>query len=197
MSNSADTSGMPTPCGFDLYAGSCRFVPDHLYVMGQPTPEGLDQIAGAQMQWVLNIRDPDESQPPQVPDEASGLIVDGVLYVQIPVPHGLSHDQFNEAASVAVLTLFACLNYGATVIHCSTGDRASAIFAVMLIAGGGVTNDQAIQFAKRNLLLADPEFVDDVQHYKTPLWFEYLLQSGAYPKAQKFIANLMTTSTSS
>ena len=49
-------------------------------------------------------------------------------------------------------------------MHCSSGDRASALWAVHLSADLGVPIDQAIEFARYSGL-ANPPFVDLVRHY--------------------------------
>jgi hypothetical protein len=52
------------------------------------------------------------------------------------------------------------------LIHCSSGDRASAAFAVFLITYYGYTNAQAVQYATQDLALA--VFTPFVQNYSKP-----------------------------
>jgi protein tyrosine phosphatase (PTP) superfamily phosphohydrolase (DUF442 family) len=54
------------------------------------------------------------------------------------------------------------------LIHCSSGDRASAGFAAMLITCYGYSNKEAVDFALHSLALQNPQFVASVTAYKPP-----------------------------
>ena len=54
------------------------------------------------------------------------------------------------------------------LIHCSSGDRASAGFAAFLITCCGYSNPQALDFALHHLALQNQQFVDYVKAYKAP-----------------------------
>ena len=173
---------MTNDCSIDVYNG-CRMVGNQLYVTGQPTPAGYQQLAAAGVQSVLCIRNMTEQvappAPPPDPNEATALLALNVLYADTPVTHNMTQAQFNESATVAAASMLIQLRSGLTLMHCSSGDRASAVFAVALIATGNATNVEAEAFAIRYLLLADPGIKTFVLQYQTPPWFGDLWKSGA------------------
>lgn len=168
------SSVTPSTCSFNVFNG-CRMVGNQLYVTGQPdadtNPTGYAQIAQAGVQWVLSVRDPDETNqtPPVDPNEATTLLHLNVLYANVPLAHGISQPQFNDAATVAAVSMLGLLRLGKTLIHCTSGDRASSVVAVVLIASGLMTNIEAEAFAVQNLLL--DTFKSYVLAYQTPSWF--------------------------
>jgi protein tyrosine phosphatase (PTP) superfamily phosphohydrolase (DUF442 family) len=161
-------------CSIDAYNG-CRMVGNQLYVTGQPYSAGYPQIAAAGVQWVLCVRNPDESAPPPPAppfdtNEAATLLALNVLYADVPVTHGMPQAAFNQAATVAAVSMLGLLRLGKTLIHCSSGDRASAVFAVALIATGNATNVEAVAFAKQRLLLSNSDIIAYVLQYQPPEW---------------------------
>ena len=177
----------PSGCSFNVYNG-CRQVGTQLYVSGQPYAAGYPQIAAAGVQWVLCVRNPNETAPPAPPfdtNEAQTLLGLDVLYANVPVTHGMTQAAFNQAATVAAVSMLGLLRLGQALIHCSSGDRASAVFAVALIAAGYATNAEAVAFATQNLLLSNAEIIGYVLAYQTPSWFSDL------PKPVS-LANFMT-----
>jgi protein tyrosine phosphatase (PTP) superfamily phosphohydrolase (DUF442 family) len=172
-------------CSFDVWGG-CVQLGTMLYVTGQPNQDAYQQIAAAGVQWVVCVRNPSETQAPQPPpsppgfddQEASTLLGDGVLFVDLPVTHGESQEQFDNAATAAAVTMLGVLRQGPALIHCSTGDRASAVVAVALIATGVLSNIEAEAFAVHKLLLRKDEIKTYVLRYSTPPWFQELLGSG-------------------
>ena len=164
-------SNTPIPCSLDVYNG-CRQIGTQLYVTGQPDSEGYTQIANAGVKWVVCVRNPDEttSPPPFDDNEAASLLQNGVLYVNVPVTHGMTQGAFNDAATVAVLQLLILQADGPLLIHCSSGDRASAVYAVAMIAVGGASNQDAADYAQEYLLLANQQIIDYVLGYEQPSW---------------------------
>ena len=88
--------------------------------------------------------------------ETDQLILNSVAYSNIPLPHiAMSQALFNsQAFHVADLHEWK----GPSLIHCSSGDRASAGFAAMLITYYGYSNTEALDFATK-LALQNPQFV--------------------------------------
>ena len=182
----------PDTCSFDVFNG-CRMVGNQLYVTGQPDPKakpgkptGYQQIAGAGVQWVLSVRNPNESNqtPPVDPNEAQTLLGLNVLYVNVPLAHGISQTMFDQAATVAAVSMLGLLRLGPTLIHCTSGDRASSVVAVVLIASGLMTNIEADAFAVEYLLL--DTFKSYVLKYQTPSWFDDLKEQAAQVSGKLF-----------
>jgi uncharacterized protein (TIGR01244 family) len=174
-------------CGLSVYNG-CRQVGNQLYVTGQPYPAGYAQIAAAGVRWVVCVRNPDETAPPAPPfdsGEAATLLASNVLYVDVPITHGMPQAAFDQAATVAAVMMLALLRQGQVLIHCSSGDRASAVFAVALIATRTLSNVEAVAFASTELLLANAGIKQQVLAYVTPSWFyEWLGESAGPLKAE-------------
>ncbi len=141
-------------------------------------------IAGAGIRSVLSVRDPAEASQPMNPfdaTEAQQCVLNNVSYTNVPLAHfgmppgqaqsqSMAQPLFNlQAYNAASVINAATANYPwhtPILIHCSSGDRASAAFAVFLIAYDGWTNNDAANFAHNNLALAS--FLPFVQNYSKP-----------------------------
>lgn len=143
------------PGGFQI--GDC-------YVTGQPAdPSGLQAIAAAGIKAVLCLRDPTE--PGFDFNESAGLLAAHISYTNIPFPHGIDQPDFDQRAGLVRAWLAAAPR--PLLMHCSTGDRASALWAVHLSADLKVPTDTAITLAHESGL-ANPAFVALVRGYKPP-----------------------------
>jgi protein tyrosine phosphatase (PTP) superfamily phosphohydrolase (DUF442 family) len=160
---------------FVTYSGA-RIVFNRYYVTGQPSAFAYPAIADAGIRSVMCVRQPGEAvAPPPVPPpppfdttEASTLQQLGVSYQNIPITRTMTQTEFNAAATQAALALLKNGAAGPALIHCSTGDRASSAFAVMLIIGAGWTNAVAVEYCTNALLLANASMVALVQGYSAP-----------------------------
>jgi protein tyrosine phosphatase (PTP) superfamily phosphohydrolase (DUF442 family) len=135
-------------------------------------------IAAAGIRSVLSVRDPAETTTPINPfdlTEAQQCVVNGVSHTNIsfphvPMPQAQYQPLFNvQAYNASTVINAASANYPwhtPILIHCSSGDRASAAFAVFLIAYHNYTNAQAVHYATQNLALA--VFTPFVQNYSKP-----------------------------
>jgi protein tyrosine phosphatase (PTP) superfamily phosphohydrolase (DUF442 family) len=176
---------MPVPVPFVAapfslpVAGPCFQVSGNntvYYVSAQPiyqspTSNPYVSIAQAGILSVLSVRDPEEYIQPPVPfdlTEADQLILNSVTYSNVPLPHiAMTQAQFNsQACNVATV-----INSWTPplLVHCSSGDRASAAFAVFMIQFCGYTNAQAVAFATGSLALKNPGFVQYVTDYAPPM----------------------------
>jgi protein tyrosine phosphatase (PTP) superfamily phosphohydrolase (DUF442 family) len=159
---------------FVAYSGA-RIVLERFYVTGQPPAAAYPAIAQAQIGSVLCVREPGEAvAPPPVPPpppfdehEAATLAQLGVAYTNIPITRTMTQAQFDTAATEAALVLLTNAAQGSTLVHCSTGDRASSVFAAMLIALG-VPNADAVLYATNSLLLANANIIALVNGYRPP-----------------------------
>lgn len=144
------------------------------YVTSQPIyiwpgANPYQAIAQAGITSVLSVRDPAEYVLPLTPfdlTETDQLILNGVAHDNIPLPHiAMSQAQFNRQAFDVASKLNQWKQPG--LVHCSSGDRASAAFACYLISFCGFTNKDALNFAK-GLALKNSQFIDYVNAYPPP-----------------------------
>jgi uncharacterized protein (TIGR01244 family) len=135
------------------------------YVTAQPTdPLGLETASQLGIQSVVCLRDPAETANPPYPpfdfSEDTTLTALGMSYVDVPIPHGISQSQFDLRAGVVLAALE--LLPTPLLMHCSSGDRASALWAVHLIVDCGLETADAIAYAEMSGL---GEFVPYVESY--------------------------------
>ncbi len=166
-----------TPCSLPV-AGACCQVSGNdttYYVTGQPIYESVTSnpyqtIAAADIASVLSVRDPQEYTQPPVPfdlTEADQLILNNVAYTNVPLPHiAMTQEQFNVQAYYVATVISAWAT--PLLVHCSSGDRASAAFAVFMIQYCGYPPSQAADFAQTSLALRNEQFIDYVNNYPAP-----------------------------
>lgn len=139
----------------------------NFYVTAQPTEPGLAVARELGIESVICLRDATEAaKPPYLafdPLEDTTLTGLGMSFVNIPFPHGISQDQFNIRAG-AVLAVLNQLPQP-LLMHCSSADRGSALWAVHLIVNCGLTTAEAISYATQSGLAV---FTPYVQNYSTP-----------------------------
>lgn len=107
---------------------------------GQPTPEELATLAEAGYRTVLNMRLPEEdgNTDPAYVEEL------GMAYVDVPIEGaaGLSEEralQFAEALAGVERPV---------VVHCGSGNRVGALFALKAYYVDGKTADEALQIGR-------------------------------------------------
>ncbi len=163
-----------TPVDFDVYAAHAAKVTYSggqpvWYVTGQPQPDAYAQIAGAGIATVISLRLANETPPPAIDlDEATELYALGLTYSNLPIAHPMDQGLFDVMATMAALGLLFQGGGAPPLVHCSSGDRASAIFAVMLIATELCSQADALAFAQGSLFLANPDVIANVQGYRVP-----------------------------
>ena len=107
---------------------------------GQPTPEELAALAEAGYRTVLNMRLPDEDG-----NTDSAYVEElGMAYVDVPIEGaaGLSEEralQFAEALSGVERPV---------VVHCGSGNRVGALFALKAYYVDGKSADEAMQIGR-------------------------------------------------
>jgi protein tyrosine phosphatase (PTP) superfamily phosphohydrolase (DUF442 family) len=162
-----------TPVDFDVYAAHAAKVTytggqPLWYVTGQPQPDAYAQIASAGIGTVISLRLPNETQPPVDVNEPSELYALNLTYSNLPIAHPMEQGLFDVMATMAALGLLFQGGDAPPLVHCSSGDRASAIFAVMLIATQLCSPADALAFAQGSLFLANPAVIANVQNYSVP-----------------------------
>jgi protein tyrosine phosphatase (PTP) superfamily phosphohydrolase (DUF442 family) len=178
-------SNYPYPTINDLafvaYSGA-RIVFGGLYVTGQPSTEAYQWLAKSPdpgIKSVICVRSPTETQPsappyppvpPFDPQEGAQLGKYGVSYTnEFVIQRGMSQPDFDRIATQAALRMLRNQEgLRPALIHCSTGDRASSVFAVLLILVLGVSNDDVIDYCTNCLLLANSQVIQSVRNYRVP-----------------------------
>ena len=155
---------------FRVTGGSRTFYITSQPVYLWPGSSPYQAIAQAGVQAVVSVRDSSEYAIPFNPfdlTETDQLILSGVACSNIPLPHiAMSQALFDAQAFHVATALNAWQPPG--LIHCSSGDRASAGFAAFLITCCGYSNAQALDFALHELALQNQQFVDYVKAYTPP-----------------------------
>jgi len=126
-----------TPSPADLL-GNGVLVEEGVLAGGQPTVEQLYGLAEAGYRTVINMRLPDEQGNTQAPSVESA----GMTYVSVPLEGaaGLSEERakaFADALAEAERPV---------VVHCGSGNRVGALFALKAFYVDGAAADEAIQF---------------------------------------------------
>ena len=137
----------------------------NFYVTAQPTEAGLTVASQLGIQSVICLRDATEvANPPYPafdPSEDTTLTQLGMSFANIPFPHGMPQDQFNIRAG-AVLAVLNQLPQP-LLMHCASGDRASALWAVHLIVNCRLTTADAIAYARVTGLAVFLPYVQNFQ----------------------------------
>jgi uncharacterized protein (TIGR01244 family) len=128
----------PAPDAADLLPNGRQPAPD-LLVGGQPTAEQLALARSLGYTTVINLRSAEEMQ-----DGSAGRAVAeelGMSYVEIPVASA-DDIQLDRAAA-----LFAALDQatGPTIVHCKSGNRVGALFALQAFYVDGVGLEEALE----------------------------------------------------
>ena len=169
----------PTPqkCSLPVLNGTC-FNMGHWVVTAQPTPGAGTYltIAKSGVTSILCVRDPSESTATTNPfdiNEAMNTVLTGMSWSNVPLAHFTNMTTlqaqpfFNRQATAAARVIDqATRQAGWTVpilIHCSSGDRASAAFACYMIDYHNISNTDAVNFATKQLALGT--FAPFVQNY--------------------------------
>jgi protein tyrosine phosphatase (PTP) superfamily phosphohydrolase (DUF442 family) len=122
-----------TPCTLPVAGNVCFNINATYYVTAQPIyvwpgTSPYQIIGQAGIVNVLSVRDPEEYILPLTPvdlTEVSQLITNSVATTTVPFPHiSMTQAQFNQQAFKAATVIEQWAK--PILIHCSTGDRASA-----------------------------------------------------------------------
>jgi uncharacterized protein (TIGR01244 family) len=109
---------------------------------GQPDASDLEEAAAAGYRTVVNFRD--LSEPGALPDEETRAAGLGLRYVYVPVtPRTLSWSHADRLAAV-----LATPDAAPVLLHCSTGGRAAAVYALWQAKYAGVPAADALSTAE-------------------------------------------------
>jgi protein tyrosine phosphatase (PTP) superfamily phosphohydrolase (DUF442 family) len=136
------------------------------YITAQPTdPQGLQAANQLGVVSIICLRDSAEGpNPPYLPFDPQEDIAAtklGMAFVNVPFPHApfFSQEQFDLRAGVVLDALGSLPR--PLLMHCSSGDRASALWAAHLIRDCGLTNAQAIAYAEQSGLAVFKPYVEN------------------------------------
>ena len=110
---------------------------------GQPTEEQLAELADAGYRTLVNLRTPGENQ---ISDREAELVEGlGMRYVHLPVAgaEGLTEDNARELAE-----LLDDESRYPMVVHCGSGNRVGALFALEAFHVDGESPETALQIGK-------------------------------------------------
>ena len=126
-------------------------VGEEVLLGGQPTPEGLSRARDAGVKVVVNLR-PESEMSFEEKSVVNGL---GMKYVSIGfTPATLTDRQVDAFLDVIRITP----PDDRVLVHCSSGNRAAALWAIYEIADLGSTPEDAVGRARR-LGLKSPELI--------------------------------------
>jgi protein tyrosine phosphatase (PTP) superfamily phosphohydrolase (DUF442 family) len=114
----------------------------NLATAGQPGPAHFEALKAAGTEVVLDIRDPMEPRPLDVPETIRRL---GMEYVNVPVRQGMLDDEMLDRA-------LAELRKNADrpmLLHCASANRVGGVLIPYFILDQGMSEDDAIEAAMR------------------------------------------------
>lgn len=130
----------PATADATQFPGYVRIRPE-LAVAGQPDRAGLDLLSSLGFRTVVNLRAEEESV---AADERARVVAQGLRYVSLPVTAATLKREDVEALA----KLLGDAEAGPVLLHCSTGNRAGGLWA-LLEAAKGVPIEDAIAAGKR------------------------------------------------
>jgi uncharacterized protein (TIGR01244 family) len=107
---------------------------------GQPSPEQLRRIADEGYRTVINLRGPGE--PEELVDEPQQVAALGMEYVSIPVASG---DDLNVENARLLSEALARPGALPAVVHCRSGNRVGALFAIEAHELDGMDPERALE----------------------------------------------------
>ena len=109
---------------------------------GQPTPEQFDEIAQAGYRTVINLRGEGEEGRW---DEASRAAELGLEYLELPIA---GRGDINRENALALAELLAANGRLPAVVHCASGNRVGALFALHAFHAEGADIEAALEVGK-------------------------------------------------
>lgn len=118
-----------------------RQVADDLFTSGQPAPSQWDAIRERGVTTVINLL-PDAEMDGR--DEGREVLSAGMAYRQVPIAGAAGVTEANAAQVKALIDEAP----GPVLLHCSTGNRAGAMLAV-IAARGGTPVEEALELGRQ------------------------------------------------
>lgn len=116
---------------------------EHLYFSAQPDEETLRTAKANGVDVVVNLRLPEEQEW----DEQAAVERLGLLYYNVPIAR--SSETLSQESLERIETIVRAHRDQQILLHCSTGNRASAWFATHLVDAHDMATDDAIRVARK------------------------------------------------
>lgn len=110
---------------------------------GQPNPATFSQAAAAGFQTIVNLR-PDAEMFACGFDEAAVIADAGMTYVKLPVA---SPDDLSDANAKQLYDLVSNAT-GPVMVHCASGNRVGALWAIAQRRFGGASPAEALEHGR-------------------------------------------------
>jgi uncharacterized protein (TIGR01244 family) len=123
--------------------GYVRVRPD-VAVAGQPSLEGLERLSELGFRTVVNLRAEGEAD---AAGERARIVAQGLRYVSVPVTAA----SLDRQAVSAVAKLLEDRGAGPVLIHCTSGNRAGGVWALIEAAQGVALEDALAEGRKAGL----------------------------------------------
>jgi len=131
-----------------------RMVEPGIYSSGQPAPDDWRDVAQAGVAAVVNLRP--VSEQPGV-DEGAAVRAQGLEYHNLPIDSAADLDDEHVSRFGA---LIARLRGRGVLVHCGSGNRVGAMFALSRAREPGVTLQQALAYGRTaGLVGLEPQVV--------------------------------------
>lgn len=127
---------------------------DDLIAGGVPSARGLSQAAEQGIRTIIDVRDPKEGTE----EEKGHADAVGLRYVNIPI----TLDNFSEAQAQQLNDVLKDENTGPALLHCASGQRAAAVWALQKNRHEGMSAEDAMKEAKAKGL-TKPELEQKLQ----------------------------------
>lgn len=111
---------------------------DTLLIGGQPTPAQLEELAAAGYKHIINVRSAAEMAGSDEPAQVEAL---GMVYTHISVAGGAGLTDENVRLFDEALGRIE----GPIVVHCATGNRVGALFALRAKSLEGASTQDAME----------------------------------------------------
>ena len=115
----------------------------HLYISAQPDTAALLDARAHDVGVVISLREPSETEWDEA-QEAGSL---GMAYYNVPVP--ASGPELDQSAMEDISALVREHRDQKILLHCSSGNRAAAWFAVHLVVDHGMDIEPSIALARK------------------------------------------------
>ncbi|NNF62337.1 MAG: hypothetical protein HKN06_13550 [Gammaproteobacteria bacterium] len=133
----------PEPAAAVTWGGADNVVQvGNLYFSAQPDQAGLAAAQAAGVDIVINLRLPDEVDF----DQAAAVDSRGMQYFNVPISR--DGPSFDPGAIEMISELVAANSNQQILLYCSSGNRASAWYAIDLVRQRGVQPDEALRIAR-------------------------------------------------
>jgi len=133
-----------------------------LIVGGQPTADQLSQLTAEGLSLVIDLRGPDEDRGMDEQNVVEGL---GVQYIAAPIA---SRQALNWETAQQVMSALES-SEGTALVHCRSGNRAGAIFALGAGLDSAIGVEQALEIGRTHGLTSLEDQVRPLLEARSPV----------------------------